>query len=897
MGNDVTGPNLIAKAIRLLLCAGMAVSSSMALADPPDLHLPSQPLASALHEFSRQSGIQVAIKSDLIDSKIAPSVNGPLEPARALALLLDGSGLEAYSVNARTYGIRKVSVSTPSASTASSRPADNQAEAERPLVLAQAERANINDVPPSPERRTKLDSNDSGKLEEIVVTAQRRTERLQDVPISVTAYSQATMDAQGSRTIDDLSRLTPGVTFTRGGSNNNNSESSAIAIRGIFSDAGAATTGIYIDDTPIQSRHLSFPSFNAYPALFDIDRVEVLRGPQGTLFGSGSEGGTLRFISPEPGLDQFSAYARSEVAATAHGDPVYEAGAAGGGPLIDGRLGFRASVSYRHEGGYVDRDDWLTQQIADRDSNSNKTVTARLAVTWLASDNLSITPSMFYQKRNAADTSAWWAPRAGDPDPTNGQFAAPFRNGNAIAQPSSDEFALPALKITWQFAQLQLVSNTSYFKRQQSAITDYTQFDRAIFLGSPYSQEAGGQGDGYWGDNQRNWTQELRLESMDAGARVSWTAGVFYQHAQETTSHRVYDPLVQAALGLPADFAGGYIYVEDPRVGIDRQLAVFGQADIKVAEKLKLTLGLRYASTEFEGRANYPETLVVGPAVSSDATQKEHPVTPKVGLNYQLSAGNLLYATAAKGFRIGGVNAALGQFCGQQAPPTFASDSLWSYEVGSKNSFADNRVLLNASAYYVDWKNIQQNVGLACGFQYAANLGAAKSTGVDLQAQGKIGDAWLLGAAFGYTDARYTQSVSQPNVGAIVQSGDHLSGSPWTLSLFSQLYVPLYGHVGYLRADYQYSAKQTDLVPAQNPLNDGAFTLGAPGVPAQSYTSLRAGLKAGTLDVSLFAQNLFDTRPKLTSYNDLGGPTGGTPLFYDITWRPRTVGITAIYRH
>ena len=111
------------------------------------------------------------------------------------------------------------------------------------------------------------------------------------------------MDAQGSRTIDDLSRLTPGVTFTRGGANNNNSESSAISIRGISSDAGAATTGIYIDDTPIQSRHLSFPSFNAYPALFDIDRVEVLRGPQGTLFGSGSEGGTVRFISPEPGLD------------------------------------------------------------------------------------------------------------------------------------------------------------------------------------------------------------------------------------------------------------------------------------------------------------------------------------------------------------------------------------------------------------------------------------------------------------------------------------------------------------------------------------------------------------------------------------------------------------------
>ena len=138
-------------------------------------------------------------------------------------------------------------------------------------------------------------------LEEIVVTAQRREERLQNVPISVSVYNQATMDAQGTRTIDDIARLTPAITFIRS-ANNNNAESSDIAIRGIASNAGAATTGIYIDDTPIQSRHLSFGSFNTYPALFDLERVEVLRGPQGTLFGAGSEGGTVRFISPEPSL-------------------------------------------------------------------------------------------------------------------------------------------------------------------------------------------------------------------------------------------------------------------------------------------------------------------------------------------------------------------------------------------------------------------------------------------------------------------------------------------------------------------------------------------------------------------------------------------------------------------
>ncbi len=148
-------------------------------------------------------------------------------------------------------------------------------------------------------------SAETAGLEEILVTAQRREERLQDVPISVSVYNQAIMDAQGTRHIDDIARLTPGLTFFRG-TINNNSESSDIAIRGIDSTAGAATTGVYIDDVPIQGRHLSFGTFNAYPQLFDIDRVEVLRGPQGTLFGSGSEGGTVRFITPEPGLHQYS---------------------------------------------------------------------------------------------------------------------------------------------------------------------------------------------------------------------------------------------------------------------------------------------------------------------------------------------------------------------------------------------------------------------------------------------------------------------------------------------------------------------------------------------------------------------------------------------------------------
>jgi outer membrane receptor protein involved in Fe transport len=749
---------------------------------------------------------------------------------------------------------------------------------------------------------------EDSSLEEVVVTAQRRTERLQDVPISVSVFSQATMDAQGTRGIDDIARLTPGLAFTRGAVNNN-SESSDIAIRGIDSTAGAATTGIYIDDTPIQSRHLSFGTFNAYPQLFDIDRVEVLRGPQGTLFGSGSEGGTLRFITPEPGLEQYSAYARSEVAATAHGDPIEEIGLAGGGPIITDTLGFRASVSYRHEGGYVDRVDWQEDKVVDPNANADETKTARVALKWAVNDSVTVTPSVYYQYRHVDDTSSWWSIVPGSVDPTDGQFDSPFKTGNEIASPSTDQFTLSTVKIEWNFGAVRLVSNTSYYKRDQSAITDYAQFDRATFLGTPYAAQ-GTEAPTAWADTQRNWTQEFRLESEDKASRVNWTAGLFYQNAKENTVENVYDPELLAFIGAPP--ANGFIYQQDPYSSVDKQIAVFGQANVGLTDQLKLTLGLRAAKADFTGQAYYDGFVLFGPPVSSVGSETEHPVMPKFGLNYQIDADYLVYTTIAKGFRIGGANPQIASTCDLAAyglksvPQGFSSDSVWSYEVGTKNEFDDRRVLLNASAYLIKWNNIQQNVALACGFQFTANLGEAESRGIDLQGQFKVNDMLSLGGTFGYTNASYTQTVyatqaaaqaaaADPSSGlfSIVEDGDHLPGAPWTLAVFGQLNFPVASARGYVRTDYQYSAKQTTVIAAQNPM-DGGSPSAIPGIPSTAFSSLRAGVRWSGFDVSLFSQNLFDTRPRLSQSPD--GPNG-TPLYQDITFRPRTIGVTATYHY
>lgn len=276
------------------------------------------------------------------------------------------------------------------------------------------------------------DSEQEG-LHEVVVTATRRSESALKVPVSIAAFSQQQLDNQGLKEIDDLTRYTPGLRLTRTTNGGNN-----ISIRGISSGAGAGTTGVYIDDTPIQVRNLAYAAGSTFPALFDLERVEVLRGPQGTLFGSGSEGGTVRFIQTSPSLNDYSGYARGEVSTTQGGDPSYEGGAAFGGPIIEGKLGFRVSGFYRKEGGYVDGISgtpvvldptgnagpasltFTNKQVTRENTNSVEITGFRGALKFALTDAIDITPSVTYQKteRNDGFDTFW-------PAASNGTSHAP----------------------------------------------------------------------------------------------------------------------------------------------------------------------------------------------------------------------------------------------------------------------------------------------------------------------------------------------------------------------------------------------------------------------------------------------------------------------------------------
>jgi iron complex outermembrane receptor protein len=801
----------------------------------------------------------------------------------------------------------------------------------------------------------------AGGLEEIVVTATRREESINRVPISVTAFSQDMIDQKGIKDFQDIVRFTPGVTIDTSGTN-------AISIRGISSSGGAGTTGIYIDDTPIQMRALGFNPDDTLPKTFDLDRVEVLRGPQGTLFGAGSEGGTVRYIMTQPSVTKESTYLRSEVSFTRYGEPSYETGIAHGGPIIDDVLGFRASVWYRYDGGWINRIDPTSGGVVDKNANHANTVAARVAMLYQPVDGVQITPSLMYQNARKHDQSTYW------PAYSNvgaGQFnnAAPERN------PVPDEYYLPSLKIDVDLGGTKLISNSSYYHRKELSAYEGSVYDLAYFQSQSWLIGTCGPAQtpppcswyplidgngihlppgfaGYSTPNtitnkQEAWTQEIRWQSNSPASPWNWTLGAFWSLSKETSIEELRDtqiiPFWQTLFGIDPrsyglfqDANGNGNFYSCNGVGTpgqtvpncdiyyngnvvhDRQLAGFGDVNYAVTDQFKVSLGARFAKTSFELQHHGDGLENAGP-VDKSATQSENAFTPKAGLSLQADPNNLYYLTYAKGFRPGGGNAPLPSFCNGDnglnqagypngAPLTYSSDTTQSYEIGSKNNFADV-FRIAASVYYIKWNKIQQNVYVAfnCGLQFTDNLGTAVAKGFDLQTDLALSNGFSLEASVGYTSARFTQNSPRA---ALASTGDAISGEaainyapgtnpPWNVAIGPQYKFRAMDHEAFVRVDWEYASRNPWLAAVQDPTTNQydpfSYTL-----PATRFTSLRGGVSFGSWQVSAFVDNLFDSHTTLNyalGQNDANNPSGPvTPQQNAYTFRPRTIGLTATMR-
>jgi outer membrane receptor protein involved in Fe transport len=749
------------------------------------------------------------------------------------------------------------------------------------------------------------DTTDSGQLEEIIVTAQKRSEAEIKVPISMMAIDQQTMDKQGVKDISDIARLVPGLTY---GASDDDGDTS-ISIRGISSDVGSATTGIYIDDTPVQARPEAVAT-NPYPKIFDLDRVEVLRGPQGTLFGAGSEGGTVRFITPEPSLTQFSGFGRVAVEYTDGGDPSWESGVAMGGPIIPGKIGFRFSGWYRDEGGWIDRIDPATGQTADTNTNKTGSTVVKLSFKIAPTDQFIIEPSVYYQDVRQDDLSLYW------------ESVGPFNERTRIPQPTNDHFVLPSLSLEYDFDAFSVKSITSYLKRAVNNEYDSTNYVLSNLLpfGTMLPTDPNFLVKADYYESQLNFSQEFRFTSNDSGdSPISWVGGLFYLHARSGANslygNAQFDELsdylsqyygygpgnTEFYFGEPL-INGQYSYI-DHFIETETDMAAFGNITYAILPELKLSAGLRVARSGFTyfDASDGPW----GPAAYTQfsGSEKETPVTPRFNITYQFDPDQMVYATAAKGYRIGGANepVPVGNYaldpsttCSgdlaklglTQVPESYNSDSTWSYEVGAKGKFLDNKVLLEASLYWIDWSNIQEEVYLpTCSYYYISNLGQVASRGFDVQAEWQVSKELVLSGTAGLTDARYTKTLIQEGQ-ILAKDGDSLAQPEWTATLSAEYTTQILADTeGFARLDYEFSGSYDREGSSEVFGVDPTLRF----APATHYVSARLGVKRGAWDVELYGDNLLNADPSLFRYRD----TPTTYDYRDTTFRPLTIGLQA----
>lgn len=770
------------------------------------------------------------------------------------------------------------------------------------------------------------------RLEEVTVTATRTAESITRVPLSITALTPEQMDAQRINRMDDVSRLAPGVQFQRGNNNTN-----TVSIRGIASNIGAGTTGIYIDDTPIQTRRagLSFTASNAYPEVFDIERIEVLRGPQGTLFGAGSVGGAVRFISPQPSLDTYTANARAETSFTSSGDPSHEVGLAAGGPLIVDKLGFRVSGRYRRDGGFVDRidrDDLARAELdpaadvtyaGDENSNWQDSTSARLALTYAPIEALQITPSIFHQDIYVNDVSDFWEYYS-DPDQDR------FINANGAQSNSSDRMTLSALNVQYEFASFSVVSNSSYLQRKNLNRYDCTTciiqltplgpqpLTPTQFLPSypDFAEQA------FDINKQKVFTQEVRAQSIDGASRWRWVVGAFYQ--DDEAQNEDFVPLGAAEFDRVAQALGAPSYLDLFGVALldgmytyrtfdlqeEKQYAAFADVTFEVVGGLKLTGGVRVGKSEFDATSRQGGPFAGTSTMQGfSASRTEDSVTPKLSVGWQATDDSLVYTTVAKGFRGGGVNQPLPARCSAalqdagltDAPEGFDSDEAWSYEIGTKNRLVDGRLNISASVFYIEWEDIQRPVylGLGCNRSVTLNAATAISQGFDLQGAMAVTDALTVELSMGYTDAKYD--------GALLGSVDPITGSrpvlindenvlssagPWMGTVALNYEEMMFGQDVFARIEYQYNSAQHDPTEIQDP-STTSFNPNSRKYPKADSLNLRAGIQLSMTELAVFVDNLTNEHPMFQT--DDGDEFNSTTRYS--TYRPRTFGVTATFRY
>lgn len=685
----------------------------------------------------------------------------------------------------------------------------------------------------------------------VIVTATRRAERLVDVPMSIQAVSGEELTKLGAVDFSDYARTVAGVSFIDSGAGR-----SQISVRGIttgedIGQGAEATVGVYLDEVPI-SEASSQPDIK----LFDIDRVEVLRGPQGTLYGSGSLGGTIRVMPNMPDFDAVSAELKLTGSFTENGG--FNKAMSG---WVNLPLSSKAAVRLVAYG--IQNDGFLNDTYGGNGSRTGKNINdeetfgGRLTFRLQPTDRLDVVLTGIYQK---GEFGAYQQVTDNFPG---------LEIQQSTDQPFEDEYRIANLKVVYDFDFATLTSATSYFDRSRYLENDIDYFLEALAgiprAFSPLLYEAD------------TFSQEIRLTSNGDG-RFSWIVGAFYLDRS--------DDFVQTinifGAPPPAAQADNLFYLQ--RNSDVEQTAGFAEVSYDVTDRLSVTAGLRVSEIE---RKNISETdgLLIQELLSGEFS--ENSTTPKFNLSYRLSPDSLVYFQAAKGFRIGGVNPGLPPCdplagCVIDVGVNYDSDSLWNYEVGAKLQLLDNRLMLAGAVFYIDWSDIQLSVSRGDGFDGFLNAGTATSKGAEVEASYRVNPHFKVGGQVTYIDA--TLESIPAVVADFAIEGQKLPSVPeWSSALNFELGAPVWGNeYAYLRGDLQYVGSRKN-------------ALGPIAEDLESYTllNLRAGIQRGPYDLSVFVNNASDERAELFR-SSIFGVRNGDPLQLDRTTvnRPRTIGVS-----
>jgi len=776
----------------------------------------------------------------------------------------------------------------------------------------------------------------SGQIEEVIVTAERRTESLQEVPLSITALSSATLEQEDVKSFFDYAAAVPSLAFAYSGDGSGTART--ISIRGI---SGDNTTGFYIDETPVPD--------SIDPRVIDVQRIEVLRGPQGTLYGARSMGGTVRLITAQPDLTGFSGRVSANGGKTEEADTgSYGIDGAVNIPLITGTMALRAVGFFQHDAGFFKRQ-FLTNpaDAANLPANANPLTLGGLPTTTVSdvgrvdsfggalslaikvNEAFSVTPRVMYQKSLAngflyADAGSYPVPAVVGPVDMHpaGYLQARFFD---LPERSGDDWTLASVSATYEGAAASFLSSTSYFDRTVDETEDETDFLwqqlEAPFNGIPLGNVNNPATPLYHAvpipstitelKQIHRFAQEFRLTSKLRGP-WQYVAGLFFSDTRGRVPYAGYYPpalapgisqtggfVVQGIPGLPIPVNPAIpdeIFAQDYQTKVSEP-AIYGELSYDFSPQWKGTVGLRGYQVKTE-TGGYLEGIAFGGPRITDPTASttETGVNPKFALDYKVAPDKLMYAQIARGFRPGGlvpsipgnsVSDPLGCFAQLTAlgytsaaqTKSFKSDRLWDYEVGSKTSWAADRLTVNGSVFVNEWDQIQQLVALPCGFQFRANSGKAEIKGFDLEIHGRPLGNLDTSIGVGYQRARITEA--SPLLPAL-HVGDRVYQVPdWTGDASASYTAPLGEERSIVAtAEYSYTG---DSVSASVDANQPRLR------PGYNILDFSLGYHVRAWQIAVVGKNLTNSFANLGDNRSLAAETVGRPRIVVNT--PRSVGL------